>query len=151
MVHALDEIRRVLKPGGVLLDIRPMEVRWPIEVAWSDGFIEAGGLLEVPSYQADHQAATQAIEESGARGWFSREEQDIFPLFYYWDTPSEMKEEIEEEWEKPEQLGEEDYRKAQSAWATANADARVRVRVKVMIARWRTPTRPPPNATYKAP
>src|SRR5512140_2037331 len=147
MVHALDEIRRVLKPGGVLLDIRPMEVRWPIEVAGSGGFTEAGGLAEVPSYQADDQAATAAIEEAGARGWVNREEAEVFSLFDYWDTPSEMKEGIEEEWEEPEKLGEEDYRKVQSAWATANAEARVRVRVKIMIARWRTPTRPPPNAT----
>jgi SAM-dependent methyltransferase len=147
MVHALDEIRRVLKPGGVLLDIRPMEVRWPLEIAWSEGFTEAGGLVEVPSDQADTQAATEAIEEAGARGWFRGEEAEVFSLFYYWDTPSEMKEAIEEEWEEPEKLREEDYRKVQSAWATANADARVRVRVKVMIARWRTPTRPPPNAT----
>jgi hypothetical protein len=104
----------------------------------------------VPSYQADDQAATAAIEEAGTRGWFSQEEAEVFSLFYYWDTPSEMKGEIEEEWEEPEKLGEEDYRKVQSAWATANAEAQVRVRVKIMIARWRTPSRPPPNATHEA-
>ena len=32
MVHALREIWRVLAPEGVLLDLRPIADRWPIEV-----------------------------------------------------------------------------------------------------------------------
>jgi len=33
MVHALDEIRRTLKPNGILIDLRPVEDNWPVEVA----------------------------------------------------------------------------------------------------------------------
>jgi hypothetical protein len=136
MVHALDEIRRVLVQGGVLLDIRPVETRSPIEIAWSDGFHQAGELHENTAYQVDERAANAAIAEAEERGWFQKEQQKDFSIFYYWDTPSEMKKEIEDEWDEPDKLVEEEYRKVQSAWATANADARVRVRVKIMMARW---------------
>ena len=59
-----------------------------------------------------------------------------FPFFYYWDTPSEMKEFMEDEWEDFEKMEEDVYRKTASMWASSNADARVRVRVKMLIAAW---------------
>ncbi|MEK6751177.1 MAG: hypothetical protein AABZ00_02840, partial [Chloroflexota bacterium] len=56
--------------------------------------------------------------------------------FYYWDTPSEMKKFMEDEWEDFEKLEEDVYKKTGSLWASANADARVRVRVKMLITKW---------------
>ncbi|HEY5268876.1 MAG TPA: hypothetical protein VII97_00945 [Anaerolineales bacterium] len=32
MVHALEEIQRVLAPGGTLLDLRPLADCWPVEI-----------------------------------------------------------------------------------------------------------------------
>jgi hypothetical protein len=61
-----------------------------------------------------------------------------FAFFYYWDTPSEMKEWIDQEWENFEKMEDNVYRKTQSMWASANADARVRVRVKMSITRWKS-------------
>jgi hypothetical protein len=137
MVDALGEIRRVLVPGGTLLDIRPLEAGWPVEVATETRFTHIGSLTDLPEALADDGAAEGAIAEAGDRGWFHMEQKENFPFFYYWDRPSEMKEFVETEWEGFEKLEEGVLRAAQAAWATANAEARVRVRVNIQIARWR--------------
>lgn len=137
MVHALDEIRRVLKPNGILIDLRPVEDHWTVEVASQQEVKVAGQLTDMPIGKADDEAAFRAMREVESRGWFGREREEEFAFFYYWDTPSEMKEFMEEEWEDFEKIGEDVYRAAQSLWSLANADARVRVRVKMLITRWK--------------
>lgn len=137
MVHALEEIHRVLAPGGVLIDLRPLEERWPVEVSSGSTFIQAGSLNAMEDYAADDEAATRALREVEARGLFVREQEESFPYFYSWDRPSEMKEFIETEWERVDKLDEEVFQAAQAAWASGGAEARVRVRVKMLITRWR--------------
>ncbi len=137
MVHALDEIRRTLKPNGVLIDLRPVEENWPVEVNASTGYQVAGRLTDLPVAVADDKAAFNAMREVESRRWYIKEKEEEFAFFYYWDTPSEMKEFMDEEWEGFEKLEESVYNAVKSAWALANADARVRVRVKMLITRWR--------------
>ena len=137
MVHALNEVHRVLEPGGILIDLRPVEENWAVEVVSSAGYQVAGRLSDLPIGIADDKAAFKAMSEVESLGWFSKEKDSEFGFFYVWDTPSEMKEYIDEEWEDFEKMDEELYRKASSLWASANADARVRVRVKMWIAAWK--------------
>src|SRR5690242_21956822 len=99
MVHALGEIRRTLKPGGVLLDIRPLESRWPVQIATHGNVTEIGRLIDLPIAIADDEAASKAAREAETRGWFTRAREQEFPFYYYWDTPSEMKEFMDDEWE----------------------------------------------------
>ncbi len=136
MVHALDEIHRILGPKGVLIDIRPLEARWPVEVAAASGTVEAGRLTDLPVAIADDEAASNAMREAESRGWFAKEQETEFPFFYYWDTPSEMKEFMDTEWEGFEKLEDEAFETVKSAWALANADARLRIRVKMLISKW---------------
>jgi len=136
MVHALDEIHRTLKPGGILIDLRPVEANWQVEVSSSEGSQAAGRLTDVPEALADDEAAFNAMREAQSNGWYSKEEEVEFAFFYYWDTPSEMKEFMEEEWEGFEKLEENVFDKTKSLWALANADARVRVRVSMLITKW---------------
>jgi SAM-dependent methyltransferase len=137
MVHALDEIRRTLKPDGVLIDLRPVEENWPVEVNSSTGYQAAGRLIDVPLALTDDEAAFRAMREVESRRWYIKEKEEEFAFFYYWDTPSEMKEFMDEEWGDFEKLEEDVFQKTKSLWALANADARVRVRVKMLITRWR--------------
>ncbi len=137
MVHALDEIRQTLRRDGILIDLRPLEARWPIEVASGSAFVEAGRLTDLPVAIADDEAAARAMREAESRSWFKREREENFSYFYYWDTPSEMQEFMETEWEGFEKLEVNALKAVQSTWAVANADAQVRLRVKMLITRWK--------------
>jgi len=48
MVHALDEIRRTLKTNGTLIDLRPVESNWLVEISSSAGYQLAGRLNDMP-------------------------------------------------------------------------------------------------------
>lgn len=136
MVHALDEICRTLKPNGVLIDLRPVESNWSVEVVSSTGWQVSGRLSDLPAAVADDEAAFNAMRAAESNGWYFKKEEKEFAFFYYWDTPSEMKEFMEDEWEDFEKLEEDVYKKTSSLWASSNADARVRVRVNMLITKW---------------
>lgn len=137
MVHALSEIRRVLMPDGILIDLRPVLDRWQIEVASIRESRETGRMQDIPVGLADDEAANQSVARAAQDGWFTREQEDFFSFIYSWDSPKEMEAWIEEEWEGFIGLDEETRQATRSAWATADADARVQVKVKMLITRWR--------------
>jgi SAM-dependent methyltransferase len=136
MVHALNEIRRVLKPGNTLIDLRPVSSNWTVEVCSSSGYQVSGRLTDMPVGLADDEAAFKAMRDVESRRWYAKQKEEEFSFFYYWDTPSEMKEFMEAEWDNFERLEEDVFEKTKSFWAIANADARVRVRVKMLITKW---------------
>ena len=136
MVHALDEIHRTLKPNGTLIDLRPVEDHWAVEIVSSACWQVAGRLTDVPIAVADDEAAFNAMREAESRRWYIKEKEEEFAFFYYWDTPSEMKEFMDEEWEGLEKMDADVFSTVKSAWTIANADARVRVRVKMLITKW---------------
>ena len=136
MVHALDEIRRILKVNGILIDLRPVESNWSVEVSSSARYQLAGRLNDMPMGLADDEAAFKAMREVESRRWYIKEKEEEFAFFYYWDTPSEMKEFMETEWEGFEKIEEDVFQKTKSLWAIANADARVRVHVNMLITKW---------------
>ena len=137
MVHALEEIRRVLVPNGILIDIRPLNDHWPVEVVSSRGFEETGRVDDLPEQINADAASNAAMQEAERRGWFRREQEDFFPFFYSWDTPSEMEEFLTQEWSDFIGLSQTAKRATRSAWAIGDADSRVRVRVKILLTRWR--------------
>jgi hypothetical protein len=137
MVHALNEIRRVLTPNGILIDLRPMLDRWTIEVVSAGETKQTGRVNDFPVGLADDEAANRAMAESEAKGWFVRNREEYFSYSYTWDTPKEMEEWIAEEWEDFIGLDDETKRATRSAWALGDADSRVRVNVKMLITEWR--------------
>ena len=137
MVHALGEIRRVLVPEGILIDLRPLADRWPVEVVSSRGFKEIGRVDDLMVQQDSDVASNEAMSEAETRGWFRREQEEFFSFFYSWDTPSEMEEYISREWDDFAALGENTKAATRSAWALGDADSQVGVRVKVLLGRWK--------------
>ncbi len=136
-MHALDEIRRVLIPNGILIDLRPVLDRWQIEVASIGESRGTGRMQDFPVGLADDEAANQSVARAAQNGWFTREQEDYFSFIYSWDSPKEMEEWIDEEWEGFIGLDEETKQATRSAWALADADARVQVKVNMLITRWR--------------
>lgn len=136
-MHALSEIRRVLTPDGILIDLRPILDRWPIEVISAREIRGTGHIQDLPPGLSDDEAANRSIAQAEQDGWFIRRAEDFFPFVYSWDTPSEMEEWIETEWHDFIRLDEETRQATRSAWTLADADARVRVKVKMLITRWK--------------
>jgi len=136
MVHALAEIQRVLVPNGTLIDIRPLADQWHVEVVSTRGVKETGRVEDLAEQVTGDIASNQAMNEVEARGWFRREQEEFFPFFYSWDTPSEMEEFIADDWTDFVGLAEKVKKATRSVWAIADADSRVRVRVKILITGW---------------
>ncbi len=136
MVHALEEIHRVLAPGGILLDLRPLADRWPVEVMTADEVRVMGRLTDLPSGLADDEASNEAMKEVARRGWFVREEEHIFPMFTYWDDPDEMAAYIAERWADFIKLEDETFKAAGAAWEAAGEGRQVRTRMKMLLTRW---------------
>ncbi len=137
MVHALSEVRRVLAPRGLLIDLRPLLDRWPAEVSWDGSAQEAGRATDLAEPLADDTAANAAMDALITSGEFHRERQESFPIFYYWDTPKEMQQYIEEEWDDVITVEEAVWGNLRTMWASSGAEARVRMRVKMLITRYR--------------
>ena len=137
MVHALSEIRRVLIPNGILIDLRPVLDRWQIEVASMREIRETGRMQDFPLGLADDEAANKSIANAAENKWFIREQEEFFPYVYSWDTPKDIEEWIEDEWEGFIELDEKTKQATRSAWASADADAVVRVKVKMLITKWK--------------
>lgn len=137
MVHALAEIRRVLVPDGFMIDIRPLLDRWQVEVSSMRETVQTGRVQDFPIGLADDEAANRAVAHASENRWFSGGQQNFFSYCYSWDTPGEMEEWIDAEWEGFVALDEETKRATRSAWALGDADAQVRLQVKISIARWK--------------
>ena len=95
MVHALEEIHRLLKPAGTLIDIHPVAESSPIEI-YQGGKIELVGNLTVRQWCTDFQQADSALAEVAQRGLFAVERADIFDSPIYYDSVEEMRTSLKE-------------------------------------------------------
>jgi hypothetical protein len=133
MVHALKEIWRVLAPGGILLDLRPVSTGWPVEVVAGERVVRVGALDDSLA-MTDDLAANRAVEQVVHDGWFSRERQGTFTYDWYWDSLDELREHVEERWH-PIALPDTVYAQGQRVAARVES-ASFRVRVHMIIGRY---------------
>jgi len=132
-VHALEEIRRVLIPGGLLIDLRPLVDRWPVEVVWRGGKCVNGRLIDLPTGLADDAAANSALEEVTHQEWFTCENVKHFQIFVYWNDPEEMRLHILERWNDTTVLGDAVLKETITTWSAAGENKRVRVKMRMLL------------------
>ena len=77
MVHALEEVHRLLKPDGKLIDIHPIAEHSSIEIH-RNGKIDLAGQLEVSQWCVDFAEADKALDETIQRGIFAIEQKGTF-------------------------------------------------------------------------
>jgi|GEM_PF-588631 len=97
MVHALQEIRNLLKPNGVLIDIRPNGelVQFIRPLGNEERLI--GYLQETDDYIEYHQAEA-AMQEVVAEGLFQIKKAEEFTFHVHADSFTELKTYIDENW-----------------------------------------------------
>lgn len=137
MVHALAEVRRVLKPGGVLIDLRPLAENWPVEVVSRRERVTAGRIADSAEDLENDAAANRSFIAASESDWYQRDKEETFPFNYYWDSPEQMLQYVKEEWGDFATVDDEVAKRARSIWAVADADARVRIQLHMLISRCR--------------
>ena len=95
MVHALEEIHRLLKPAGRLIDIHPVAVSSAIEIH-QGGKIELVGNFTVRQWCTDFQQADEALAEITQKGLFIVERAEVFDSPYYYGSAEEMRMSLKE-------------------------------------------------------
>lgn len=90
MVHALEEIHRLLKLSGILIDIHPVAEASPVEIHQGEKIEPVGG-LSVRQWCSDYQHADEALTEIKQRGLFRVEHEGMFNSLTYYDSVAEMR------------------------------------------------------------
>ena len=91
MVHALQEIHRVLKVGGSLIDLRPAISNRTVEIELSYARLHVGEIDSVVTIP-DHLAADRALKNQIALGLFRAEYEENFELVTELDTLADLQE-----------------------------------------------------------
>ena len=99
MVHALEEIHRLLKPAGALIDIHPVSEPSPVEIHQS-GKIDLVGYLSVRQWCIDFEQADNALTEVVQRGVFAVEHETVFDSLTYYTSAAEMRTSLKESIDK---------------------------------------------------
>ena len=99
MVHALEEIHRLLKSTGVLIDIHPVAESSPVEIH-RDEKIALAGHLSVRQWCTDFQHADHALTEIIQRGLFAIERASVFDSLTHYDSAAEMRTDLKESIDK---------------------------------------------------
>ena len=88
----------MLRPGGTLLDLRPLSLDSPVDVV-ADGRIEHAGMVDMSADLPDDQASDEAIEAAVRAGVFVPIEVRKFEFSYYWSSLEGMREYTQERWD----------------------------------------------------
>jgi len=97
MVHALQTIQRLLKPGGFLIDIHPSTSR-PEIIARTQAGTQFIGYLEETDDLIEYVQAEAALEQSIREGIFRLEYRDQFTFTNYTETIQSLKNYLSEKW-----------------------------------------------------
>lgn len=124
MVHALREAWRVLKPGGTLIDLRPISVDVPLLILTDAGWKAAGCPSQSPDRVHD-LAADQAIRNVIREGRFSKVKQVYFVTNYYWNTMEELQADVDESWKDDIIVTEEIWREAHRLFKLGKSQRRI--------------------------
>ena len=136
MVHALEEVWRVLVAGGWMVDLRPVSTDWPLEVIIDGRPMHAGTVDGSPSL-ADQIASDAAIAEMMYRRWFTLEEHTLFDLVYYWSTIEEMEAYVQDTWANTAAMPEATLEDARRLVKSSATRSEIRMLRQMEIARYR--------------
>ncbi len=97
MVHALEIIQQLLKPGGLLLDIHPTNEPAAIAVRLHEQLIPAGWLRENNDY-VEYEWADEALQHAVNAARFELQRAGTFEFVWHADSLNDLRAYLAEEW-----------------------------------------------------
>ena len=97
MVHALEKIQLLLKPGGLLLDIHPTNEPAAIAVRLREQIIAAGWINESDDY-VEYEWADEALQRVIDNERFVLERMGTFEFVWHADSMTDLRAYLAEEW-----------------------------------------------------
>lgn len=135
MVHALEIVHGLLKPGGVLIDIHPNGEPPPIEVHVGGEVMLAGYVDETDDFE-EYFEADKALAEVTARGLFVLEREGLFTFKTHAASITELADFLEAEW-TDSVVHEETIARAKALMGEPGESKEITLRENVRIARYR--------------
>lgn len=140
MVHALEEIRRLVKPTGVLIDIHPVAESSPVEIH-QGGKMDLVGHLSVRQWCTDYQQADNTLVEIVQRGLFAVEREWVFDSLTHYTSTAELRTSLKEaiaKFARDAQSASEDVPQVEALVAQAEQRMQTEVSGAELIVRERT-------------
>jgi len=97
MVHALEKIQQLLKPGGILLDIHPTNEPAAMAVRLHKQLIPAGWINEGDDY-VEYEWADEALQHVVDHKRFTLEQLGTFEFVWHADSMQDLRAYLAEEW-----------------------------------------------------
>lgn len=97
MVHALEQIARLIRPAGILIDIHPSQQPPLIEVVGGEARYPAGNLQESDDF-AEYEQADHALAQAQSLGLFSLKEAGAFTFTIHASSLDELRDFLAENW-----------------------------------------------------
>ncbi len=134
MVHALSEARRVLLPGGSLIDLRPTTRNRSVELRLPEATLHVGE-IDSSSTAPDHIMANEALDAALAAGQFQLEHETNFDYVSDLDTLADLRE--FKRGLRRSVMPESIFERIAAFAADENSDYLIRIRREMLIARYR--------------
>ena len=137
MVHALEQAWQALRPGGLLVDLRPLSLDSPLEILSAER-VERAGLVDMSADLPDDRAVDQAIEAAVRAAVFLPLVTQRFDFAYYWETFEGMRQYTAEKWDTAV-FPVEVLAKAQALHAELGPNSRFRIVLPMHLATYERP------------
>jgi hypothetical protein len=132
MVHALKEAWRVLKPHGIMVDVRPLSLDVPLEIIYQREKLSAGMIDMSPCINLDI-ASDKAIEAVIKDGSYQEIHCEQFDFAFYWKTVRGMQEDLEENWEGEVNIANEVWVKATQIIKHRHSGIKIRLGMQMKL------------------
>ncbi len=131
MVHALETVHTLVKPGGLLIDIHPgLDKAWvEVRVNGKDYFLD---VVEETDKYIEYQQASEALTEIVKLGLFSVEEPGKFIFIIHAGSMGEMREFLSANW-KDAILNDSLDGKARDYFSKAADSFEILIRQEILI------------------
>jgi SAM-dependent methyltransferase len=131
MVHALEEIHRLLKPNGYLIEIHPI-LDTPLVKVHNESIVLFVGPYPGYDYEEDLRQAENAIQQIVQRGLFVIERSIEFKFLTYGSSITEL----QDLWGEPAEAREAElYAQVEEVMQAAGQGAKVALHEKARISR----------------